>query len=146
MSTKESHEQLAENMRKWQKVENAAISSTGAVMEKTDNPVIRTIMEIIQRDSNSHFQVQGMIADTLTKAPVSITPEDCANVWDLVEKHILIEKNTIELAKSSLAAIEGQKSMTVQRYLLEYLLADEQKHDALLANLEGIKKDMYPYG
>jgi hypothetical protein len=146
MSTKEAHEQLVKNMRKWQKIENAAVSSTGAVIDKTDNPVIRTVMEIIQRDSNTHYQIQGMIADTLEKAPIPLTPEDCAAVWDLVEKHIEIEKSTIEMAKSCLSAIEGQKAMTVQRYLLEYLLRDEEKHDALLANLEGIKKDMYPYG
>jgi hypothetical protein len=35
--------------------------------------------------------------------------------------------------------------MLVQRYLLEYLLADEKKHDQLLEKLEAIKKDMYPY-
>ncbi len=146
MSTKESHEQLVENMRKWQKIENAAVTSTAAVMEKTDNPIIRLVMEVIQRDSNMHHHVQGVIADTMEKAPVSLTPEDCAEVWDLVENHIQIEKDTIEMAKACLDSIAGQKSMTVQRYLLEYLLRDEEKHDALLANLEGVKKDMYPYG
>ena len=40
----------------------------------------------------------------------------------------------------------GRKGLIIQRYLLEYLLCDEEKHDALLDNLEAIKKDMYPYG
>jgi len=146
MSTKETNEQLVAEMKRWQKIENAAVSSAGAVIEKTDNPIIRLVMEIIQRDSNMHHRVQGMIAETMEKQPLTVTPEDCAAVWDLVEKHIEIEKSTIKLAKSSLEVIGGQKSLSVQRYLLEYLLRDEEKHDALLANLEGIKKSLYPYG
>ena len=38
------------------------------------------------------------------------------------------------------------KGMAVQAYLLEYLLIDEEKHDAILSKLESIKKSMYPYG
>ena len=35
--------------------------------------------------------------------------------------------------------------MLVQEYLLNYLKADEMKHDALLSLLEAVKKGMYPY-
>ena len=35
--------------------------------------------------------------------------------------------------------------MLVQEYLLNYLLVDEKKHDSLLAQLEAVKKGMYPY-
>ena len=35
--------------------------------------------------------------------------------------------------------------MMVQEYLLNYLYADEMKHDSLLSLLEAIKKGMYPY-
>jgi hypothetical protein len=146
MSTKEAQERIVENMKKWQKVENAAISSTGRVIEKTENPIVRTVMEIIQRDSAMHHRVQEMIADSLTTKPITLTPEEVGAVWDLIDKHIELEKQTIELAKQSLSDIEGKKGMIVQRYLLEYLLRDEEKHDAILANLQSIKKNMYPYG
>ena len=36
--------------------------------------------------------------------------------------------------------------MVLQRYLLDYLLKDEEKHEFLLENLEAIKSGMYPYG
>ena len=52
----------------------------------------------------------------------------------------------MELAKSSLQAIEGKKGLVVQAYLLEYLLRDEEKHDAILEKLNDIKKGLYPYG
>jgi hypothetical protein len=34
----------------------------------------------------------------------------------------------------------------VHKHLLDYLLADETKHDKLLEQLGEMKKGMYPYG
>ncbi len=145
MSTREVQEQIVDNMKRWQKIENASVASTGAVIEKTDNPVMRLVMEIIQRDSQMHFRIQELIADSLESKTITMTPEDLASVWDLVEKHIRLEKKTVELANESLAALKGKK-MVVQEYLLDYLRIDEEKHDKVLASLETIKKGMYPYG
>ncbi len=144
MSTKEAQEHIAQNMRKWQKVENAAVKSTAEIIDQTDNPVIRMVMEIIQRDSHMHFRVQEMIADSLERSPLTLSPEDISKVWTLVEQHIAIEKTTIEMADASLAETEGKKGLTLQRYLLEYLITDEKKHDSILANMEAIKGNMYP--
>ncbi len=146
MSTKEAQEQIVENMKKWQKIENASVSSTGRVIEKTENPIVRLVMEIIQRDSQMHYRVQELIADSLTTKAIALTPDEVGDVWGLIEKHIELEKQTVELAKSSLRAIEGKKGMLVQAYLLEYLLRDEEKHDVILEKLNEVKKGMYPYG
>ena len=145
MSTKEIQEQLVTNMKHWMKIEDSSVASTGQVMEKTENPVIRLIMEIIQRDSQMHYRVQELIADSLTTKITTVTPDDLSAVWDLIEKHITIEKKTIELAEESLKNLQGKK-MVVQEYLLHYLLEDETKHNKLLEQLETIKKGMYPYG
>ena len=146
MSLKETQEQLVENMRRWQKMENAGIASTGKIIEKTGNPIVRLIMEIIQRDSAMHYRVQEMIADSLTTKVVTLTPEELGAVWDMVEEHIELERSTIDLAKTALDATAKSKAMMVQNYLLKYVLKDEEKHEALLADLEQIKKGMYPYG
>ena len=108
--------------------------------------VVALVAEIIQRDSTMHEKVQAFIQGSLESAAVTLTPDELGKVWHLIEKHIEIEKETITLARESLGAIEGVKGMTVQAYLLQYLLKDEQKHDEILANLESIKKNMYPYG
>jgi bacterioferritin (cytochrome b1) len=102
-------------------------------------------MEIIQRDSQMHYRVQEMIADSLTAGTMSLTPEELADVWDMIAKHIELEKQTVELAKEALGALEGKK-MVVQEYLLRYLLEDENKHNQILESLATIKKSMYPYG
>ena len=145
MDTKELQQQIFENMKAWQKIENASVAGTGKVLEKTDNPIVRLIMEIIQRDSMVHYRVQGMIADSLTKAAISLTPDELVAVWDMIEDHINLEKKTLTMAQEALEALKGKK-MVVQEYLLNYLMEDETKHNKLLDSLEMIKKGMYPYG
>lgn len=146
MSVKEKQEAIVKNMRKWQKIENAASASTGKIIEQTENPIVRLVMEIIQRDSQCHYRVQELIADSLESKAITLSPDEVADVWDAIEKHIELEKETVKLAEESLKATEGNKGLLVQRYLLEYLLKDEEKHNEILANLEAIKKGMYPYG
>ncbi len=145
MSTKELQEKLVSAMTRWQEIEDAAVATTEHIIEKTSHPLIRTVMEIIQTDSKRHYQVQQMIIDTLEKEPISITPEDLIEVWDLIENHIQIERQTVEFATDALESVKGTKMVVIQ-YLIEYLLTDENKHNELLDNLEGIKKAMYPYG
>ncbi len=145
MKTKEVQEKLLSNMKRWQKIEDAAVSTTGQIIAKTENPVLRLVMEIIQHDSQMHYRVQQLIADSLERTAVSLTPEEMGVVWEMVEQHLAIEKKMVSLVEESLDNLKGKK-MVVQEYLLNYLLEDEKKHDNLLANFENIKKGMYPYG
>ncbi|MBD3333377.1 hypothetical protein GF356_11055 [candidate division GN15 bacterium] len=144
MSTKELQQEVIDNMRRWMKIENASVASTGNIMEKTNNPIVRIVMEIIQRDSQMHYRVQELIADSLESKTVALSPEELADVWEMIEKHIELEKKTVELAEKSLAALKG-KRMLVQEYLLNYLLKDEQKHNEILDELEPVKNKIYPY-
>ena len=143
-STREVQQDLVSTMEAWKKIENASIASTGRVIEKTENPIIRLVMEIIQRDSQMHYRVQGLIAESLQKT-VSLSPEELGEVWGLIEEHIKIEEKTQNLAQESLEATKNSKGMLVQSYLLEYLLEDEKKHNLLLERLADIQKGMYPY-
>jgi hypothetical protein len=143
-SMKVVQEKLVATMRAWQKIEDASVASTGRVIEKTENPIVRLVMEIIQRDSQMHHRVQGLIVDSMSKM-ISLSPEELGGVWGMIQDHIKIEEKTIELAQAALESIEGSKGMLVQAYLLEYLMEDEQKHVALLERLSKIQKGMYPY-
>lgn len=145
MSTKEVQEKIVDNMKRWQKIENATVAATGKIIEQTDNPVIRLVMEIIQRDSQMHYRIQELVAESLEVKAVSLTPEELGGVWELIEKHIEMEKETVQVAKDCLALLKGKK-MVVQEYLIDFLRIDEQKHDIMLDSLSTIKKGMYPYG
>ncbi len=145
MALKEAQEQIIENMKRWKKIENAGIVSTGKIMEQVDNPVVRLVMEIIQRDSQMHYRIQELIQESLEAKVLSLQPEELATVWSMIEQHQQLERETVELATKSIEAISKAKGMLVQQYLLKYLLNDEKKHDALLSDLEKIKGGMYPY-
>jgi len=135
-------QRVVDLLRHWQKIEREAIESCAEIMEKTDNPLIRQIMEIIRNDSVQHHRVQQFLIDTLTTTPVSLKPEELALVWDEIARHDEMERKVIELAEEA----RDECRMFVQRALLDYLIYDEKKHDKLLQDLENFKKNLYPYG
>jgi hypothetical protein len=143
-TTKELQEELVTTMKRWQKIEDASVASTGRIIEQTENPLIRLVMEIIQRDSQMHHRVQALIAGSLESEAISLQPEEMTAVWESIEKHIELEKQMVGFVEETLETLKGRK-MLVQEYLLHYLRTDEKKHDELLEALEGIKKGMYPY-
>jgi hypothetical protein len=145
MSTKEIQQQIVAGMKKWQKIEDATVATTGLIIEKTDNPVVHLVMEIIQRDSQMHYRIQEWIADSLESKTVTLTFDELDRIWSLIEKHIELEKKTVAMAQQSLEAVKGKK-MVIQEFLLNYLAEDEKKHSNLLAHLEGIKKGMRAAG
>jgi len=145
MSTKELQAQIIDNMRKWQKVEEVSIQQCEEIIAKTKNPIIKIVMEIIRNDSQNHYKVQELVASTLEGGTTTISPDDIGEVWDLIQRHIDMEKKAEEYARESKEALTGRK-MVIQEYLLHYLLEDEEKHDHLLDSLETIKKGLYPYG
>ncbi len=132
---------LVATLKRWQEVESASIAQTSAIMEKTKNPLICLVMEIIRQDSVMHRKVQQAILDSVEKQAFSLTPEELADIWDMVEKHAEMEKETLQLAEKA----RQNCRLFVQRHLLTYLLEDEQKHDRLLSQLEDFKRRIYPY-
>jgi len=146
MTIKRQQKQVVTNMKSWQKVENDSIASTSKVISKSDNPVVRLVMEIIQHDSQTHYRVEQWIADSLESKTVTLTPEELIEIWDMIEHHIAIEKKMVENARKLLGDMED-KAMPLQKYLLQYLLEDEKKHANLLKYLEGVKKGSagHPY-
>lgn len=138
----ERTEKLINTLRQWQGIERHAIDTTSKIMEKTDNLLIRQIMEIIRNDSVQHHRVQQFIVDSLTKQPVSLTHEELAQIWDEIQAHDEVERKTIQLAEEC----KEECKFFVQRALLNYLLADEKKHDFILQELEAFKKNMTGLG
>jgi len=138
---KEMNEQLVKTLKKWQVIEDKSVKSTTDIMAKTKNPIVKHIMEIIRQDSAMHKRIQQLIIDSFETQAISLTPEELGDVWEMVEKHIELEKETIRLAEESR---KNSKNFVI-RYLLGYLMTDEQKHNEILQQMEDIKLGMYPY-
>ncbi|HSO21904.1 MAG TPA: hypothetical protein VLT81_03295 [Chondromyces sp.] len=125
-------------LRQWQGIERDAIETTAQIMEKTDNLLIRQIMEIIRNDSVQHHRVQQFLIDSITKTPVKMSPQDLAEVWGQIEAHDELERQTIALAEE----LMEQTTEPMHKILLDYLLKDEKKHDSLLGALDKFKKHL----
>jgi hypothetical protein len=138
----ERTEKLLKTLREWQGIERHAIETTTKIMEKTDNLLIRQIMEIIRNDSVQHHRVQQFIIDSLTKQQINLSHEELAQIWDEIEAHDKVERKTIEMAKEC----KEECQFFVQQALLEYLIVDEEKHDLILKGLDNFKKNMTVLG
>ena len=138
---KEALQGLVATLRKWQGIEDGSVALTSSILEKTRNPLIQLVMEIIRQDSIMHKKVQQAILDSLEKEAFSLQVEELAEVWDMIEKHDQAEKEAIRLAEEAKRACP----LVIQRQLLDYLIEDEKKHDRLMGNLEDFKRNIYPY-
>ena len=137
----ENTAELVTTLKRWQQIEDTSVAYCKMISEKTKNPLIKLVMEIIQKDSEMHKRVQQVILDSVEKEPITLTPEELGEIWDMVEKHAEAEKETLELAEKA----RRNTRLFVQRHLLSYLIEDEQKHDRLMAQLEDFKRRIYPY-
>ncbi|MBI5325519.1 MAG: hypothetical protein HZB41_09675 [Ignavibacteriae bacterium] len=133
---------LVKILKNWQAIEDESVRNSTEIIKQTKNPLIHLVMEIIRQDSAMHKRVQQLIIDHYEKQPVTIAPDELLTMWNMLEHHDELEKQTIEKAKEAM----DETTSNLARYLLDYLLTDEKKHDMLLSEIEKIKKGMYPYG
>ena len=138
----EQLEELKQILRKWQKIEDGSVEHTTAILEKTKNPLIRLVMEIIRQDSMMHKKVQQAILDSLDREAFQLQPEELAQIWEMIEEHDKQEAEAVRMAEQARRACP----LAIQRQLLEYLIDDERKHERLMGHLEDFKRSLYPYG
>ncbi|NJD55614.1 MAG: hypothetical protein FIA94_04315 [Nitrospirae bacterium] len=127
---------LLKILRDWQKLEDETIKHSEATIRKTKNRLVKMTMEMIKNDSQKHRAMQQMLIDSITKEPFVLTPDDLASLSDGLNKHLAAEAKSLELADEALQNSE----LFVTRYILSYLIADEQKHHALLSKLNELKR------
>ena len=137
----ESTKRLVSALRKWQDLERDAIDQTAEIMERSSNPLIRQIMEIIRNDSTQHFRVQQFLIDSLGESSVSITAEEIDLVWKEIQLHGEIERHVVKIG----GELRSRTTDFVHRALLDYLVTDEKKHDRMIEMLEDFRRSLYPY-
>lgn len=127
---------LVKILKDWQKLEDETIKHSEATIRKSKNRLVTMTMEMIKNDSQKHRAMQQMLIDSLTKEPFILTPDDLSSLSDGLNKHLAAEAKSLELADEALQNSE----LFVTRYILSYLIADEQKHHALLSKLNELKR------
>ncbi len=139
MKEKQSAElsgKLVEVLRDWQKLEDESIRHAERSIGKTQNKLVKMTMEMIKSDSEKHKVMQQVLIDSLTTESLTIVPEDLADISEGLNKHLAAEAKTLELADEALMSSE----LFITRYILSYLIADENKHHALLSKLNELKR------
>ena len=127
---------LIKVLKDWQQLEDESISHADAAIKKTKNKLVKMTMEMIRHDSQKHRAMQQLLIDSLTKESLVLEPEELAGLSEGLNKHLAAEAKTLELADKALQNSE----LFVTRYILSYLIADEQKHHALLSKLNELKR------
>lgn len=142
-NVKELQEQIVSGMKRWEKIEDTALASASKIIEKSDNPFIRLVMEIIRHDTEMHRTVQEWVARSITDGAADLSYDDMARIWEHVERHMEMERQMTAMVDEMLSTVAG-KRMVMQEYLLNFLLEDEAKHAHLLERLEKIKLGLLP--
>jgi hypothetical protein len=123
-------------IKDWQKLEDDTIKHADTLMKKSRNRLVKLTMEMIKHDSQKHKAMQQMLIDSITKEPFVLSPEELGALSDGLNKHLAAEAKSLELADEALNNCE----LFVTKYILSYLIADEQKHHALLGKLNELKR------
>ena len=132
----EESAEFIDGLKEWLKLEDETIKHANATMKKTKNKLVMMTMEMIKHDSEKHKAMQKMLIDSITKEPLVLTPDDLAALSDTLNKHLAAEAKSLELADAAL----NNSELFITRYILSYLIADEQKHHSLLAKLNELKR------
>jgi len=134
--TVETSKVFLDAIKEWQRLEDATIRFSEELLKKTNNKLIKMTMEMIKHDSQKHKEMQQMLIDSVTKEPFILSPDDLGKLGAGLNAHLEAEARSIELGEEALRNSE----LFVTKYVLSYLIADEQKHHALLNKLEELKK------
>ncbi len=135
-SSAEDTDKLIAALEDWMELEDETIKHADATLKKTKNKLVKMTMEMIKNDSQKHKAMQKLLADSLTKEALILTPDDLMDLSDGLNKHLAAEAKTLEIADAAL----NESKLFVTRYILSYLIADEQKHHSLLAKLNELKR------
>lgn len=129
-------DKLCKALEDWMELEDETIKQAEATLKKTSNKLVKMTMEMIKNDSLKHKAMQKLLLDSLTKESLILTPDDLVDISAGLNKHLAAEAKTLEIADE---ALNNSKLFTT-RYILSYLIADEQKHHSLLAKLNELKR------
>lgn len=132
----ENSKEFLKVIKEWQKLEDDTIRFSEEMLKKSHNKLIKLTMEMIRNDSQKHKAMQQMLIDSIEKEPFILSPDELSALSDGLNKHLAAEAKSLELADEALLNAE----MFVTRYVLSYLIADEQKHHNLLGKLNELKR------
>lgn len=134
MATLANRKSFEELINKWILIEDKSIDNTNDVMSKSDNPIVKSMINLIKMDSEKHKCILETIRLSLNST-VEFNIDDLMVVDSLVEKHSQLEEHEVATAEQAVQ----MSSLPIPKFLLEHLLQDERSHDAYVQELDELK-------
>lgn len=126
-----SNKKLLDFIKQQIVIENEIVTSVNNGVKNIKNPPVKGVLKGISLDSMKHAELYASALTLLTNVSQALTQENLDEQRALVEKHIQIEAELIKKLEKELPTIQNKKVA----FLLKAILADEQRHHALLKNV-----------
>jgi hypothetical protein len=127
--------ELLSLLRKWKGLEATTIKSCDAILKKSKNPILITLTSAIRNDSEKHAAIIQLVIDSMTKTAYELAPADLAGVASLLNKHIVLEQASIDMATKSIEICRD----AITKQLLKMILDDEKKHKSMAEKMSALK-------
>jgi len=112
-------------------IEKEIVESLNKGIADIKNPPVKGVLKGISLDSVKHAELYAAAFSLLTDVSQALKQENLDEQRALVEKHIQMEADLIKKLEKIIPTIENSKV----QFLLKSILADEQRHHALLKDV-----------
>jgi hypothetical protein len=123
---------IVDLMTDWQGVEACTVEFANKEMRKADNPLIKTMLQVIGLEAEKHRLLQQMIVDSEKKEAVSLSPDELAVLSGHLNRYLEAEGKEMCCAEE---AGMGNKPY-ITRYLISYLLEDLRSQSCIMRHFE----------
>ena len=109
-------------------IEKEIVNSLEKALVNIKNPAVRGVLKGVSLDSIKHAELYSAAITLLSSFSPALTQEHLDEQTALVKKHIEIEAKLIRKLEKMMPNVENKKV----EFLLKAILADEQRHHAML--------------
>lgn len=113
-------------IKELQKIETRNIEFVRKDIPKVKNPLIKAMLRALALEAEKRSVLQGMIADSVEKEAVHLSPDELQHLSGHFNRHIEADEKALSFAEEAFEKSE----LAIPRSLLSYLITDMKKRTA----------------
>jgi len=123
-------EELIRFLQEQVKLEEEIVESMGRTLDMITNPVAKGVLKGISLDSLKHAEIYKAAIE-VASVPQALTEQEFYRLKQDVKRHIENEERVIGRLKKAIEETRNEKV----KFLLQSIVADEERHHALLSEI-----------
>lgn len=123
---------IADLMTDWQGIEAGTVESAKRELQKTKNPLMKAMLQLIVLEAEKHRLVQQMIFDSVKKEAVNLSPDELGVLSGHINRYLEAEGRELCAAEATTA----RSNPFVTRYLFSYLIEDLKVQSCMLKQFD----------